>query len=393
MKKSTSSSNTHRIHSNTTSPRHIKRQNYDQEIKQSPTGTGKVPWKRILYEKQHYKDNHYDPKTFFNQLRIVRPFENLLSPESSFSTRIRLWMSYYFQLVFHCTMIVQQFSATSFFLCLHKYLLNHYIRFKEVAFIDFTFLLIGIGCYYLFELPNRKQRFSLLGFVRTIVLFIMTLKMTSPIIKTLTFSISEDTIQALTIFLAVIHLVFHDYQELRYENGTLSSANRKKDNNSVNPSIISNTKPILNKPAILSPEGNTLAASSSYLPTDLTDEDKHLSSRVLSLNTAIFTAILLASRLDDNNTVVAYIVLALISFVLFPIMIALIKKRSSIIFLCFAIIQWFGTSYLILRLDWTLFIAYELLVLLLWFFGPFLFLLLLPYKKAYKGPWDTAKIT
>jgi phosphatidylinositol glycan class C protein len=339
----------------------------------------RTPWRRILYEKQpYYKDNYYDPLTFFNQLHIVKPALSV-TKSYSFYHSYGIWFRSYTQLVFHSTVIVLQFTAISFFLCIYKYLLRKYITFVHLASLNIILILSGIGLYYYYETPWKKDKFSLFSFLKTFLLFIICLKMTSPIFKTLTSSISDDTIEALTIFLSVIHLVFHDYQRITEEKpssnikDSYSTVTSRSTSSGISPSLLLNPKDQLS----LSVEE---------------EDDKTYSSSVLSLSTAIFTAILLASRLDDNNTVVAYIILAVIAFSLFPLMLSLIKQRSFKLFVSFAIVLWIALSHLILYLDKTLFTAYEVMVILLWFVGPLLYLQMISYKTAYDGPWNVKKI-
>jgi phosphatidylinositol glycan class C protein len=340
----------------------------------------RTPWRRILYEKQpYYKDNYYDPLTFFNQLRIVKPALSI-TKSYSFYHSYGIWFRSYSQLVFHSTVIVLQFSAISFFLCIYKYLLRKYISFIHLASLNLLLIIAGIGLFYYYETPWKKDKFSLFSFLKTFLLFIICLKMTSPIIKTLTSSISDDTIEALTIFLAVIHLVFHDYQRINEEKPS-SSVNKDSYSTVASRSISSGISPSL----LLNPKDQMSLSVDE-------EDDKTYSSSVLSLSTAIFTAILLASRLDDNNTVVAYIILAVIAFSLFPLMLSLIKQHSFQLFVSFAIVLWIALSHLIFFLDKTLFIAYEVLVILLWFVGPLLYLQMISYKKAYDGPWNIRKI-
>lgn len=349
----------------------------------------KLPWKRILYEKQiYYKDNYYDPKTIFSQLKIVKartPYsEDNEKGSKSILQRFKLWLKSYGEYVFQSTIVMQQFSAICFFLCIHKYLLRKSISLFEVVGLNFIFIVAGISFYYYFESPQKLAKFSLISFLETFLLFIICLEMTSPIIKTLTVSISDDTIEALTIFLATVHLVFHDYQQTHDERPRITTHGNK------NPT----TQSFQSSSNIQQKNSSPLHHSDPSHAITIGDDEKEneISSKVISLNTAIFTAILLASRLDNNNVVVAYIILAIISFSLFPLMISLIKARSKFLFLWFAFVQWILTSQLIYNLDGTLFIAYEILVLLLWFLGPLLYLYMLSYKKAYHGPWNIPQI-
>jgi phosphatidylinositol N-acetylglucosaminyltransferase subunit C len=277
-------------------------------------------WRRILYEKQPYRDNHFDPSKFFEQLVIV-----------SFADYQKYSI---FDAMGNVSLLIQQFSAVAFFLAIYRFIVLGKFFLEWLWILDGLAIVIGIVFYFLFNQHFSKKSFF--EFVQISILFIICLRIASPVVKTLTSAVSEDTIYATSMLLSVIHLIFHNYH----------------------------------------------------------DSSKHQErmADTISLNTALFTAILLASRLQTAEMVVGFVVFAVISFNLFPMVCHLLHHRAPIIQHTLTVFQWLLTSIVIFMLDLTWFAIYEILIAFLWFIGPFLFLKMLKWKRVYKGPWDVAEI-
>lgn len=280
-------------------------------------------WKRILYEKQHYKDNYVDPIKFLDQLNIDECNKRLSS---------------YWSLFLNASIIVQQFNVVVIFLTVYKYV--HHLNYLISNLIAVTdMLLLLIGCIIQYLLNEDIGKISLVAILQTMLLFGIYLRIAAPVLRTLTSSFSEDTIHALAITFSTIHLVFHDYAFV---------------NNAVTKSI----------------------------------------SGTLSLNAAMFTSIILVSRLNSSmETVVVFLLLAVILFILFPNIARLIKRLSLVLHLLLVLTQWIFATYLLFSLkNKSLFVVYELLIVLLWLIGPYLYYRVQVYKKTMKGPWDIAYI-
>jgi hypothetical protein len=106
----------------------------------------------------------------------------------------------------------------------------------------------------------------------------------------------------------------------------------------------------------------------------------------------MFSAIILASRLDDMDMVVLFILLAIICFSWFPELASLVKMKSFKMHLILISIQWFGVSLLLFQFDTTLFTIFELFVMLLIVIGPVCYLHMLRYKRSWNGPWDIVDV-
>lgn len=120
--------------------------------------------------------------------------------------------------------------------------------------------------------------------MKTLILLFGSLFTLSPVLRTLTNSISDDTITACTTFLLAVHMFFHDYS---YVNG---STHKFVLSTSIHAYILRFSAPV-------------------------------------SLNAAIFASVLLASRLPSNLHVFALISIAIEIFALFPILRHYIKVR------------------------------------------------------------------
>ena len=274
-------------------------------------------WKRVLYEKQPYKDNYIDPDKFLDHLHLVT-----YSPSNQVS----------FRTVFvSASVVVQQFTVVVSFLMIYKFILRDQ-SVKVISILDFLLLILGYGVHNCFDSNNLAHKHTFFS----VILFLVCLRMVAPVLKELTLSFSSDTIHALAISLSAIHLAFHDYS---FVNG-----------------------------------------------------EREEYSGTLSLNAAIFTAIILASRLGSIELVLAFILLAIICFSFFPRTARLVKSKSLALHLILTTIIWFITSLSLYFLDKTLFFVFEILILLLWFVGPLCYLHMLVFKRAMKGPWDIASV-
>lgn len=275
------------------------------------------PWKRILYEKQHYKDNYVDPVKFLDQLNVEKPANANMSLSALFLS---------------ASVIAQQFTVVSSFLTIYRYLLTNPNHLYAVWIIDAVLLLVGYGVHTV--LDERKH--TLTESSHTVLLFGICLRIAAPVLRALTVSISRDTIHALGITFATIHLVFHDY---------------------------------------------------AYINSKV-----EVFSGTISTNAAMFMAIILASRLRDIELVVAFLLLAVICFSLYPSTARLIKHKSQNLYILLTIIQWIAASIALFSLDTALFVAYEVGMICMWLLGPYVYFHMQTYKKSMRGPWDIAEV-
>lgn len=311
------------------------------------------PWQRILYAKQPYRDNHYDARTFFSHMTIINNASGVFLNSSSTS----IWA--YAQAILHASLLVQQFSAVTFFLTIYQLIRLEFVSLEALWLLNGVALLSGSIIYFWLlspvSVPNSSRstlldrlrrllkgisssqslRYNndipesgLTEFVRVSVLFIVCLKIAAPIIRTLTSAVSEDTIYAMAIILSGIHLLGHDYlppiaslqSSAKQSNATIGASS------SVHGSVVGDRIYHTNV-EITQAESSTVhndSTLSSVVPNNSipgNNSSYNAVSRtksVISLSTGMFTAVMLASRLHTADLVVAFVLFAIITFTLFP---------------------------------------------------------------------------
>jgi len=309
----------------------------------------KQRWRKILYEKQYYHDNYIDLNHFLEHIdTTIRLDTQSLS---------------YFRLVFDTSAVALQVTIIAIFLTIYKYIVRGQRSLNingTIALIDALLLLlcycinrwvqsegsrIGSGgaelsstttrCYHHAIMSqavlNQAQldidHRGLFGTIQSSCVFIVCLRVAAPILQTLTSSFSDDTIHALAIVFSTLHLVFYDYEFVDNLNG-----------------------------------GGV--------------------SGTLSLNAAMFTAVLLASRLNNLEVVLGFILLAVIMFAIFPIVIRSVRTRDASLYFTAAMSMSLLAFVLLWRLDVTLFAIYSIVVVFIWIICPFWLMRMQVYKKA-----------
>ena len=230
------------------------------------------------------------------------------------------------------SVLAQQLTIVTIFLTIYKYIVRRRESVWRILYFDILLLTCGYLIHFKYDTSCPTIGKALYSFVT----FGICLRVISPVLQTLTSSYSSDTIHALTIIFSSLHLVFYDYAFYSNESTAFSG--------------------------------------------------------VLSLNAAMFTSVLLASRLEDIDMVAAFILLAVILFSLFPNAVKLIKLRSTSSHIVLCLMLWVLASTMLFFLDITLLIAYEVLMCVVWFIGPVWFLYFQRYKKALRGPWDIVEL-
>lgn len=318
------------------------------------------PWRKILYEKQNYPDNFIDINTFFDSLQT-----EVISPSSSYK-----------QIVLHSTVVAQPIIITSIFLTIYKYIVryngSHLLLFR-ITFVEIILLMVGYvittildeyflkpqsiegisgegrdgrvitmsdilnnmsSCYHLFlrSITSKNCKNAFVEAAMSMILVIVYLRVAAPVLQTLTSFFVEDTVHGIAIVFSTMHLVFYD-----------------------------------------------------YFNSDLVDTE---SSGTLSLNAAMFTAVLLASRLKNMEAVVILILFAIIGFSLFPKLSLKIKRYSVFMHLMMTNMLMAVVCLLLWHLDLTLLAIFIVVISFVWFLCPILLLYANNYyKKRIYGPW------
>ena len=341
----------------------------------------KRQWKRVLYENQPFPDNFIDPKRFFDHLgnstRLTtnnskddtghnittnaldslnknNNHENVssmngvhnndhTSDNSSSNHESDQRDRSCFSLLRSASVVAQQLSVVAVFLATYKFMIvyNEEGTTSLDWLVTFDIVLLTVGHIFHRALDTSVTlQPSLSESLRGVFLFGVCLRVAVPVVQTLTSSFSGNTIHALAIALSTIHLVFYDYSFVH-------------------------------------------------------DGDVEQFTGTVSLNASMFTAVILASRLDDVETVFSFMLLAVICFSFYPIVARLIYQRSLALHLAVTILQCILAGSLLFYLDFTLFAIFSSLVMFVWVVCPLFFKhMQQSYKKSFKGykDWDIVDI-
>eukprot|EP00752_Nemacystus_decipiens_P007826 g6991.t1 len=343
------------------------------------------PWQNVLYKRQPYADNHV-PDSFLEKL-VTNAY--VRQPD------LRLY-------VINTFAVTQQISAVTLFLVVFMHTQDGLVSVGTMVVVDLLLLFGGYATVFLVSPkrngaggvpgagPGSLARSTLIGQGRpkfaqgvdsysggggsggnlggvrsaparasagaadgeglddlslssvsstlaSFFLFLAILRIMAPVLRTLTVSYSDDTIYALAVTLSFLHLAFHDYS---YANTT---------------------------------------ASGHFQGT-------------LSLNAAIFAAVLLASRLESNEKVFGLVLFALELFAFFPLARREVKRHSLLLHASVTSAVVLPTGLLLFLRHPTLFTAYVGTVVLITVACPLWLLRVQRYKLRIEGPWDIAHV-
>ncbi|KAG5888622.1 hypothetical protein JTB14_022638 [Gonioctena quinquepunctata] len=272
--------------------------------------TTRSTWKKVLYEKQPYPDNYTDKRMFLRDLR-----KNIDIKEITF-----------FEAFSGSTLLLQEFCNVVAFVLIYFNLLNEWIEPYTILVSTSIFTVIGFVYYLLCFKRGVKKKLG--NYFRTVTTFVVFGRLFSPVLHTLTDTISTDTIYTTTFSMMLIHLIFFDY--------------------GVGAAIVSNS---------------------------------------LSISAVVFASICLASRLSSAFNAFILMTIAIEMFVLFPVLAAEMKNSFffTTVFLIFNIFFLFNIG----RLATFLFLSAVVLISIV---CPLLYVRYQKYKENIYGPWDEAVV-
>ncbi|KAJ8278999.1 hypothetical protein COCON_G00060650 [Conger conger] len=278
-----------------------------------PGAPSAVPWRKVLYERQPFPDNYVD-RRFLEELR-----------RNVGVRRYRYWA-----VVREAGLVTQQLSCVAVFLTLWWYM-------YQGQLYPFTLLLAGLLCallgYGLYEAlgGSRREGRTRLADLQSAAIFLAFTFGFSPVLKTLTESVSTDTVYAMSALMLLAHLVTFPYAQP-------------------------------------SPPGS------------------------LSLNAALFGSVCLASRLPGALHTFAMLTCALLVFALWPCLLHSLRDRAPRGFpWAAALVSLGGVGGLASQSPGgALLLALAQLTLTL--LCPLLLLWLQEHKDNIHGPWDEAEI-
>ncbi|KAJ1952559.1 glycosylphosphatidylinositol anchor biosynthesis [Linderina pennispora] len=251
------------------------------------------------------------------------------------NTNVRMYD--YSTVVQQTTVVTQHLSSIMVFLAVFINLDRGSLTGEALVWGSTILTMVGFGFWDLlnYSLRTPEQRVERWNLIKGAVFFTLLLFGLSPILRTLTEDTSNDTICAMTVMLFFGNLAFHDYSTGNLTNIRFPGS--------------------------------------------------------VSLNAAVLAGVLLASRLDSNMCVFAFLSFALEWFALFPIMRRYLRrisaKASMIMTLVLALLAWILFLYIshavaMIHVLGTLFITFGCPLWLIW---------IQRYKNEIHGPWDEAR--
>lgn len=268
----------------------------------------KIQWEKKLYENYGLPDNYTDD-SFLKQLRKNIKANNVTLTEA---------------ITFGASICIQLDIVILFVIVFIG--LNEEWTSPNIVFVSGVILTI-LG-YFVYCLKELDTSIKLTKDLRTVLIFLTFGYILSPVLKTLTETVSTDTIYAMTILMFLTHLVFSKYGSL------------------------------------------------------------HISlSDSLSITSSIFGSLMLASRLASPSHAFSLLTVAVQCFVLLPF---LMYKLNNKIFI--STFLTFSTLYFLLFISRTLSYVFALTIVFLHFVCPWWYVQCQRYKDNIYGPWDEAII-
>lgn len=153
--------------------------------------TKRKPWRKVLYENSEYEDNYTDPS--FLQELTRNNFVRIIS---------------YPEAILGATKLTQQITVVILFMLIFYLLYTDHLQ-PETLLIQATAATFLGYVYSIFKLGLRLR--SILDDSKTVLGVLVFGFLFTPLMHTLTTSISTDTIFSTTFIMMVLHLIFADY--------------------------------------------------------------------------------------------------------------------------------------------------------------------------------------
>mmetsp|Transcript_9781 Transcript_9781/g.10848 ORF Transcript_9781/g.10848 Transcript_9781/m.10848 type:complete len:281 (+) Transcript_9781:232-1074(+) len=269
-----------------------------------------------MYKRQPYPDNYVDGLRFLDELE-----KNVNVEKYDLYTMIT-----------DSTVVTQAIAVVVVYYLIFVGSLEGSFTPEALMKADFAVLVVGYLIWCLTS--GKRSSHHLLDGFRFIPIVFGSVLGLSPVLRTLTEPISDDTLWTCVILLTLLHLYTTDYSYL---------AGTQKD---------------------------------FYAPT--------------SVNAAIFASVLMASRLPTSKHVFAFLSLSIELFALLPIVLNSISAASSCISASLSIILNAGVLLVLVNMSNLFAACFVAQYILITFMCPNLLCWLQRYKNEIHGPWDEA---
>ncbi|XP_020826179.1 phosphatidylinositol N-acetylglucosaminyltransferase subunit C [Phascolarctos cinereus] len=275
-------------------------------------------WQKVLYQRQPFPDNYVDQR-FLEELR-----------KNVSARKYRYW-----SVVFESGVVVQQLCSVCVFVVIWWYMDEGLLAPQWLFGTGLASSFIG---YVLFDLIDggagrKKSGRTRWADLKSALVFITFTYGFSPVLKTLTESVSTDTIYAMSVFMLLGHLIFFDY--------------------GANAAIVSST---------------------------------------LSLNMAIFASVCLASRLPRSLHAFIMVTFAIQIFALWPMLQKKLKACTPCSYVGVTLLFAFLALAGLLTISGVGAILFALLLVSISCLCPYYLIRLQLFKENIHGPWDEAEI-
>ena len=294
-----------------------------------------LPWRRILYERQGYPDNHTDD-SFLERLvlngRVVpRRF-----------TRVAL----------DATAVSQQLAVVALKASATASLLSGRLSARDALACDAAALAAGaLVAIRAAQTDGAAIAAAIGASARLGALILLGIGALTPLFQTMTAAVSDDTAFATAACALVVSALTHDY------------------------------------------------AFAHFASSDASDDakEKHVAGNAVSLGCSMFAASILASRLESRAAVFADMTLSVLLFVLFPFFGRVIKARVPAVGrVAFAAAAHAAAALCVSSASagaagTTLAAAYVAVVLFVVIACPLWLVRMMRFKRQINGPWDEAK--
>lgn len=263
-----------------------------------------------LYENREYPDNYTDVK-FLEDLR-----KNLYVEKVTLS-----------QAFFGSFRVVLRICLCVLYAILFVYMYNDYIDTNTVIY---TFMTITV-LFYILYVTFEGVLSDVFRHVKTVLVYLVLGYLLSPILHTLTDTVSTDTIYAWSVIMMLIHLIFFDYEV---------------------------------KVALV--------------------------SKPLSINAAIFASVCLVSRLSTPFDAFILLTVSVIFFVLSPQLFKVLLYTKLFTVICIFVLL--ITLLSLYTVSVTILCYFVMLIFIVCVYCPVMFVRWQKYKDNIYGPWDEAVI-
>uniref|UniRef100_A0A915PLY8 Phosphatidylinositol N-acetylglucosaminyltransferase subunit C n=1 Tax=Setaria digitata TaxID=48799 RepID=A0A915PLY8_9BILA len=276
---------------------------YEQEGKRKK-------WRKILYERQPFEDEYSGGSEFLKELRT-----NITVVEYTFM-----------EAVYGASLVMLHSNAIIFY-----YLVFDSVNNSSISFAQYFAMIFAIALFlftvYLFMIRPR----NLLDHFYTFITLLCFGYMLTPIIRTLTDTISTDTIYVMSSILFLLSFIFHDY-------------------------------------VIVAP----------------------LVSTILSVNLSLAASVCLVSRVSSNESAFTLLALSVLVFSYWPQMRNMLYKKwpkSSLFLIIFSSLPLFTALH---QISHSLSAVYIFILVFVLLFCPMVLMIMQPLKSTKHGPWDEA---